>query len=103
MHDIHRILRAASRRLLLVNLIDRVVWSLTIAVVLITLMIVADRSFDRGIAWQQLGLWSLGGAALAGGLWAVVFRPTEDAVERIVDARAELREPLSNPLRCHRT
>jgi hypothetical protein len=107
MHEIRRVLQAAARRLLLIRLLESCMWTATLAIGLLVGLIVADRALSLGLgqtAWRGLpflawaGLLALALASFGGGVWAVLTRPREAAVARVVDGRAGLRESLSTAL-----
>lgn len=98
MHDIRRVLHAAAKRLLVVNMLNTVMWSLTAAMVALLVLVLADKLFVFTIAWPRVVLATLGAAVLAGVAWALVAQKRELAVARILDERAGLRESLSTAL-----
>lgn len=98
MQDIRRVLRAAARRLLVVGIINSVVWTLSIAMAALVVLIMIDRALVLSLPWMTIFLGSLGAAVVAGVAWAIIARKREDAVARVVDERAGLRESLSTAL-----
>lgn len=108
MQDIRRVLKAAAKRLLVVGIIERLVWTLTAAIVGLVLFVMVDRVLGSGLTsgttgaalslLGKVGLAALGAAVLVGVVWALVVRQREAAVARIVDERAGLRESLSTAL-----
>lgn len=101
MHDIRRVLHAAARRLLVINMLNAIAWTVTAAMIGLVLFVLADRLMAFGLATTQW-MWIFGGvlagAVLAGAIWALVVRQREITVARIVDERAGLRESLSTAL-----
>lgn len=98
MQDIRRVLQAAAGRLFVVGMLHTLLWSLTLAMGVLVVLVAADRSLTLELPWMWVYLGALG-AALAGGLlWAGLTRKREAAVARIVDERAGLRESLSTAL-----
>jgi methyl-accepting chemotaxis protein len=108
MQDIRRVLHAAARRLLVVSMLERVVWTLTLAFAGLAVFIMVDRVLGYGLTkgvtggvlalLTKVGLGAVGAAVAAGVLWALLARKREAAVARIVDERAGLRESLSTAL-----
>jgi hypothetical protein len=108
MQDIRRVLQAAARRLLVVGIIERLVWTLTLAIAGLVLFVMADRVLGAGLTsgttgaalglLAKVGLAAVGAAAVVGVVWALIARQRESAVARIVDERAGLRESLSTAL-----
>lgn len=107
MQDIRRVLQTAARRLLVVSMLNTMVWTLTLAVTGLVLLIMVDRVLGFGLTeatgpalatLAKIALAAVGAALAAGVLWALLARKREAAVARIVDQRAGLRESLSTAL-----
>ncbi len=108
MQEIRRVLQTAARRLLVVSMLERVVWMLTLAFAGLAVFIMVDRVLGYGLTkgvtagvlglLARVGLAAIGGAVVGGVLWALLARKREAAVARIVDERAGLRESLSTAL-----
>ncbi len=98
MQDIHRVLRAAARRLWVAGLIQSVVGTLSVLLVLAILLRVAEQLFAFVVPWGDVALWGGVGALLGAMIWATVFRAKQDAVARRVDEGADLKESISTAL-----
>lgn len=98
MDDIRRVLRSASRRLLVIDVLRTLAVSATVMVAVLLVVLIADRALTLTIPWSEVAWWSLGLTAAAGVLWAVAARARELEVARVVDDRAGLKETLSTAL-----
>ncbi len=103
MDDIRRIVRIASRRLLIIDLIGSAAWALTIVTLALVALLIADRTMALGLPWMQLALGAVGAGALGALAWALATRAREAEVARILDEKAELRESLSTALAVERS
>ncbi len=98
MHEIQRVISAASWRLGLANFIRGVVFMAAALLALAMLTRIVQQVFGLTLPWREI-VYSAAGAALLGGLvWSIVARPSKDAVARRVDEGANLKESLSTAL-----
>ena len=98
MDDIRRIVRIASRRLLIIDLIGSAAWALTIVTLALVAVRIADRLMALGLPWLQIAAWAAGAGSLGALVWAMATRAREAEVARVLDEKAELRESLSTAL-----
>ncbi|MBK7403529.1 MAG: hypothetical protein IPJ41_02560 [Phycisphaerales bacterium] len=98
MQDIRRVLQAAGTRLFVVGMLHTLLWSVTLAMGVLIVLVVADKSLALDLPWLWVYLGALGASVVVGLAWAALTRKRESAVARIVDERAGLRESLSTAL-----
>lgn len=98
MHEIQRVISAASWRLGFANVLRGTVFMLAVLLGAALLTRVVQQVFGLTLPWRQIA-YICGGVALAGGVvWAIIARPSKDAVARRVDEGANLKESLSTAL-----
>ncbi|XVJ58499.1 MAG: hypothetical protein HEQ23_03505 [Tepidisphaera sp.] len=98
MSEITRVVRAAGRRLFLMELLKALVLSVFIALSLMVVLRIVQQSFGLAIEWRTVMILA-GSIAAAGTLvWSLVARPRELDSARVLDERAGLRESLSTAL-----
>ncbi len=98
MDDIRRVVKVASRRLLMIDLIGSAAWALTIVTLVLLITLLADRMMALSLPWTDIALWAAGAGALGALAWAFATRAREAEVARVLDEKAELRESLSTAL-----
>lgn len=101
MREVRRVLRGASRRLLILDFIRFLVITASAGVVAIILLRVVQQAF--GLALDPARWWAAAaitgaGAVLAALLCSLATRRGELGVARVLDDRADLRESLSTAL-----
>lgn len=105
--EIRRLIRRAARRLLLIDVLERLAITLAAAVGLLIATLIAHRVFTLPISgasdWLRLAAAAIALAVITAILWAWFRRPGEAGVARELDARADLRESLSTALAVERT
>ncbi len=98
MQDIRRVIRSAGRRLILIEFLRNAVFMLSVAAGGVLVTRIVERTFGFVVPWQEVFIWSAGGAVLAAALWTLMRRSSEHQVARELDERAGLRESLSTAL-----
>jgi hypothetical protein len=102
MTEIRRVLKQAAWRLLLIDFLRNLSVTVSAAVAVLIVVLVAQRVLGLAIEfpgqWMQLGGAALLAAVLAAALWSGIRRLRGVALARVVDERADLRESLSTAL-----
>ena len=102
MNEVYRVIGAAARRLLVINFIRALVWTLTVTLSGLVIARMVERVFGLTFPWMVPygGIFAAAGAAtlLAAVVWTVVARRRTPVVARELDERAGLRESLSTAL-----
>ncbi len=106
MNEVYRVIGAAARRLLVIDFIRALVWTLTGAVGAVILARLVERVFGLAFPWfaPYGGIFAWAGAAtlVAAAVWTAVARRRVPVVARELDERAGLRESLSTALYAER-
>lgn len=98
MNDINKLLRAASIRLMLIDLFGTLCITIAAAAVVVMGVAIADK-FMAGTFAYPLIAWIAGGSAAVGALlWTIIRRARGVELARQVDERADLRESLSTAM-----
>ncbi len=98
MYDIRRVLRVASKRLFLVDLLKTITITLTIALGALVLARIGQKLFPYELPWNWLFIGAGGGSVLAALAWSAARRARTSEVAREVDERGGLRESISTAL-----
>lgn len=98
MSEITRAVRAAGRRLLIMEVLRGLAFSIFVALAAMVALRIVQQTFGLAVEWRAVTI--LGGSiALAGTLvWSFVARPREAKSAMVLDERAGLRESLSTAL-----
>ena len=98
MSEITRAVRAAGRRLFIIEVLRALVLSAFVAISLMVALRLVQQVFGLAVEWRTVLILS-GSIAAAGTLvWSLVSRPRELHSARVLDERANLRESLSTAL-----
>lgn len=98
MHDIRRVIRSASLRLLAERLAFGLVGALTLALAAAIALRLAQQLLGVEVAWWTVAAWGAAAVAAGAGAWSWFTRPGPGAVARRVDEGADLRDTLSTAL-----
>lgn len=98
MSPIQRVLRGAARRLLVNDLLTRLVVCATAAGLGLAGTLIVQRVFGLTLPWRAIVLGAAGGSVLVALVWTIMARRSRLAVARVVDERAQLRESISTTL-----
>lgn len=98
MSEITRVVRAAGRRLFVMEVLRALVLSVFVAVSLMVVLRIVQQVFGLAVEWRAVMI--LGGSIAAAGtlVWSLVARPRPMQAARVLDERANLRESLSTAL-----
>lgn len=98
MSEITRAVRAAGRRLFIMEILRALVFSAFIALAFMTLLRITQQLFGFSVDWRTIMILA-GSVTLAGTfVWSVVARPRDAKSALVLDERANLRESLSTAL-----
>lgn len=102
MNDIRRVLRAASRRLLLQDWLSTFVVTLAVGLGAVLVTRIVERTFGLvrvfEPVWPKVFIWVPVGVVVVSLIWALLRRRNELKVARELDERAGLRESLGTAL-----
>lgn len=98
MQEIQRVISAASWRLGFANFLRGVVFLIAVLLGAAMLAYVVQQVFGLAFPWREIAYGCAGAALLGGLIYAIVARPSKDAVARRVDEGANLKESLSTAL-----
>lgn len=98
MHEIQRVISAASWRLGFANFLRGTIFMVAVLLGAAMLTRIIQQIFGLTLPWREIAYASSGVALLGGLIYAVVARPSKDAVARRVDEGANLKESLSTAL-----
>ncbi|MEO0482553.1 MAG: hypothetical protein AAF138_02935 [Planctomycetota bacterium] len=98
MQDIRRVLRQAAGRLLVMGFFNWLAWSLSAALAAVIVARLLDRLVGLAVDYTQVVWIAAVSAIVAALIGALVTRPREAAVARVVDEKANLNESLSTAL-----
>lgn len=98
MSEITRVVRAAGRRLFVMEVLRALVLSVFVAVSLMVVLRIVQQVFGLAVEWRAVMI--LGGSIAAAGtlVWSLGSRPRTMEAARVLDERANLRESLSTAL-----
>jgi hypothetical protein len=98
MSEITRAVRAAGRRLFVIEVLKALVLSAFLALSLMVALRIVQQAFGLAVEWRTVMILA-GSIAAAGTLvWSLVARPRDAQSARVLDERAGLRESLSTAL-----
>lgn len=98
MSEITRAVRAAGRRLFVMEVLRALVLSVFVAISLMAVLRIVQQVFGLAVEWRAVMI--VGGSIAAAGtlVWSLVARPRPMQAARVLDERANLRESLSTAL-----
>lgn len=98
MQEIDRVLRAASRRLFIIDLFRTSVVTASITLTVLFVLRAVEKLFPVAFDWSRLFPFAAASAALVAVLWAFIRRRRGLRLAREVDERAGLRESISTAM-----
>lgn len=95
MTSMDRIIRKGARRLALARFVRALTLALTVGVLVLLALRVAEKGFATGAPdWQWAWGIVLGGAIVGAGLWVWITRPDGPSIARLLDERCGLKATL---------